>query len=94
MEAQEFLRIQARLAELKEEEDHKLIALSQLQKAFVGANSDAERDYVKQTVGQIREMSRSARQEIRELRQRLANNMTIEKADELYARWLMAGKQQ
>ena len=71
MKDDDFVRIQQRLAELRKEEEAKLVALSELQKAYLSANSDAQRDAVKETVGKIRELSKIHRQEIRELKQKL-----------------------
>ena len=88
MDCDEFVRSQARLAELKKEEEAKLRALAELQQAYVTANSDAERDHVKQMVGRIREISKLARGEIRELKQQILAHMTLEVANDLYERWL------
>jgi len=83
---EEFTRIQGRLAELRSEEDAKLQALAELQKAYLSASSDAQRESVKVMVGKVREMSKIARQEIRELNQEICKYMTLEKARELYQR--------
>jgi hypothetical protein len=79
-----FIRIQERLAELRKEEEAKLNALADLQKAYNSASSDAERENVKQIVGKIREISRTARVEIRELKQQILAHMPLERATELY----------
>lgn len=88
MDCENFLRIQKRLAELRNEEEAKLHALAELQKAYLAANSDLARDQVKQTVGEIRELSKAARSEIRELKQQLLLHISIEKANELYEQFL------
>ncbi len=80
----EFAVIQQRLSELRMEEEAKLAALAELQKAYLSANSDAQREAVKETVGKIRELSKIHRQEIRELNQRLLKHMTLEQAKDLY----------
>ena len=68
----EVSRIRARLAELRGEEEQKLKALAQLQQYYVDARSDEEREQVRQAVAEIREISKKARQEIRELNTQLA----------------------
>ena len=88
MDCDLFVRSQARLAELKKEEEAKLQALAELQQAYVSANSDAERDHVKQMVGRIREMSKLARAEMRDLKQEILAHMPYEKANDLYERLL------
>lgn len=67
----ETLRIRARLAELRNEEEQKLKALAELQQYYVEARSDEEREKVRQAVAEIRELSKKARQEIRELNAQL-----------------------
>ena len=90
---EDFVRIENRLEELKKEEDAKLQALSDLQQAYVSANSDFEKNYVKEMVGQIREMSRTARAEIRALNQEIvAHNLTLERARELYQKIKTLGR--
>ncbi len=82
---EDFVRIESRLEELKKEEDAKLRALSELQKAYLSANSDIEKEYVKEMVGKIREISRTARAEIRTLNQEIVtHNLTLERGRELY----------
>ncbi len=77
---EKFIQIQQRLSELRREEEAKLMALAELQKAYLAANSDSQRDAVKETVGKIRELSKIHRQEIRELNQQLLQHMTLEQA--------------
>ncbi|HEY4491175.1 MAG TPA: hypothetical protein VI958_04200 [Acidobacteriota bacterium] len=83
---EDFLRTYGRILELEKEEDAKLEALSNLQKAFLSASTDAEREYVKQTVGQIRELSKAARAELRALRTEMIRFMPLETAKDLYRR--------
>lgn len=77
---EKFIQIQQRLSELRKEEEAQLTALAELQKAYLSANSDSQRDAVKETVGKIRELSKIHRQEIRELNQQLLQHMTLEQA--------------
>ncbi len=81
---EKFIQIQRKLSELRKEEEAKLTALAELQKAYLSANSDAQRDAVKETVGKIRELSKIHRQEIRELNHQLAQHMTLEQARNFY----------
>ena len=90
MTLDEFLQIHQRLAELRAEEEAKLKALADLQKMYLAANSDAQRDAVKETVGKIRELSRQHRQEIRLLNDRIQQKMPFTLAADLYSRWLKA----
>ena len=90
MDVGRFLQIQRRLEELRGEEQKKLNALSELQKVFVAANSDYERDLVKKTVGDIRELSKTTRKEIRELNEELVQSMPLDTARELYRLFLEA----
>jgi len=92
MPYEEFVRIQERLAELRREEEKKLQALAELQKTYVSANTDSERDYVKQMVGKIRDLSKAERQEIRLLNQEIAKHMTLEQANDFFQRLLQARK--
>lgn len=82
----EFARIHERLTELRLEEEAKLTALAELQKAYLSANSDSQRDAVKETVGKIRELSKLHRKEIRELNQELLQYMTLEQAKNFFER--------
>lgn len=86
----DFLRIYGRILELEKEEDAKLEALSNLQEAFLSASTDAERDYVKRTVGEIRELSKAARAELRALRSEIIKFMSLETAKDLYRKLEMA----
>lgn len=86
MDYENFVRTQERLSQLKTEEEAKLKALADLQQAYLSANSDQQRDSVKQMVGKIREMSKLARIEIRELKQQILRHMSLEKANELHGR--------
>jgi hypothetical protein len=90
---EKFVRIEERLAFLRKEEEQKLLALGELQKAYVAANSDAERDMVKITVGKIRELSRATRTEIRSLNQELIQHLPLEQAHKLYQDLLAAHDQ-
>ena len=87
MPLEDFLQIQRRLQELRFEEDAKLRALAELQQVYLSANTDQERDLVKEAVAQIRELSRATRLEIRELNNRLIQFMTLEQARELFERY-------
>ncbi|MCI0442438.1 hypothetical protein L0152_04365, partial [bacterium] len=80
MPLDEFLQIQRRLRELHREENVKLQALGELQQVFLSANTDAERDMVKQAVAQIRELSKATRAQIRELNSKIAQHMSLEQA--------------
>lgn len=86
----EFLRIFNRIDELKHEEEAKLKALGDLQKMYVSANSDEQREAVKQMVVQIRELSRQHRQEIRALNDEIQKAMPFAQAQDLYKRWVSA----
>ena len=88
MNLDEFVQIHKRLAELRKEEEDKLKALAELQQYYVSANSDLQREQVKQAVAQIRELSRKTREEIRSLNTRLAQHWDLSRAKELYERYL------
>jgi len=90
MSLEEFLQIQHRLRDLHHEENAKLQALAELQQVYLSANTDAERDMVKQTVGQIRELSRLTRAEIRKLNSRIVEHMPLEQARDLFSRYEQA----
>ena len=82
---EEFIRIEKRLEQLRGDEENKLLALRDLQKAYLSANSDFEQNYVKEMVAKIREMSKIARTEIRSLNQIIVDhNLTLEMARNLY----------
>ena len=85
-----FLRLQERLTELRKEEEEKLKALAELQKAYLAANSDSDREVVKMTVRKIRELSKLTRTEIRSLTQELSNHMPLSLAHDFYQRLLEA----
>ena len=87
---EEFLRIQERLAVLRKEEELKLKALAELQQVYVAANTDQQRDLVKDTVAQIREISRKTREDIRALNSELFKRMPLQEAKELYENYLQA----
>src|SRR5438477_10474700 len=86
-----FIRIENRLQELRAEEDSKLAALAELQKRYVAANSDFEREAVKQTVGKIRDLSKIHRQEIRALHSELEKYLPVKLAEELYIKLSHSG---
>jgi hypothetical protein len=88
MPLDDFLGIQKRLAYLRTQEDEKLKALSELQQAYLAANTDQQRDMVKRTVGQIRELSRKTREEIRSLNSTLHQSMDLAKAKDLYEQYV------
>jgi len=90
MDVDRFIEIQIRLAELRKDEDGKLVALAELQKAYLAATTDDEKEMVKETVGRIRELSRITRVEIRALNQEIVQHMPLEKARELYELLLKA----
>jgi hypothetical protein len=94
MKLDEFLRIQERLAYLRKEEEDKLKALAELQAVYVSANSDEQREMVKQTVGQIRELSRKTREEIRSLNSTIHQHMELSEARELYEQYLLITRTQ
>ena len=87
MPVEEFLQIQRRLRELHHEENVKLQALAELQQVYLSANTDAERDMVKEAVGQIRELSKATRSQIRELNSKIAEYMSLEEAFDLFSRY-------
>lgn len=87
MPLEEFLQIQRRLRELHHEENVKLQALAELQQVYLGANTDAERDMVKQAVSSIREMSKITRAEIRRLNNQISEHMPLEQAHDLFTRY-------
>ena len=87
MPLEEFLQIQRRLRELHHEENVKLQALAELQQVYLSANTDAERDMVKQAVAQIRELSKATRAQIRELNAKIAEHMSLERAYDLFSRY-------
>lgn len=86
----DFVRIQYRLAQLRKEEEDKLKALADLQQAFLSATTEKETETVRKTVGEIREISRAAREEIRQLIGELQKHMSIDLARDFYARVLQA----
>ena len=94
MPCEEFVRIQLRLTELRKEEENKLLALADLQKAYLSANSDAERDSVKEVVVKIRELSKAARQEIKDLNAKIVSHLPLELARTLYDCLLEAQKEE
>lgn len=79
-----FLQIHERQAQLRRDEEQRLEMLAGLQKSYLSALSDEEREKVKQMVGKIRELSRAAREEIRSLNQEIQTHMPVEKAREMY----------
>jgi hypothetical protein len=87
---EEFLQIHDRLAVLRKEEADKLKALAELQATYVSSITDRERENVKTIVGQIRELSRKTREEIRALNVRIHGKMELADAKELYERYLAA----
>ena len=90
MAVDEFLKIQERLAFLRNEEQLKLTALAELQQIYVAAGSDQEREMVKNAVGQIREVSRKTREEIRALNSIIHQHMPLDEAKELYERYRLS----
>ena len=84
------MRIHERLAYLRKEEENKLRALAELQKAYLAANTDQQQEMVKNTVGQIRELSRKTREEIRSLNSIIFQRMPLQLARELYDNYLEA----
>jgi hypothetical protein len=90
MPLEEFLKIQERVAILRKDEDMKLNALGELQKAYLAANTDEQREMVKDAVGQIREISRKTREEIRALNSKIYERMPLAEAKELYEKYLTA----
>ena len=87
MPLEEFLKIQERLAFLRNEEELKLKALADLQQIYVSATSDQDREMVKQAVGQIREISKKTREEIRSLNSLIYQRMSLEEAKDLYEKY-------
>jgi len=90
MSLEEFIRIHERLAFLRNEEELKLKALAELQKVYASANSDQQRDLVKDAVAQIRELSRKTREEIRALNSVVYQRMPLQEAKDLYEKYLQA----
>jgi regulator of sirC expression with transglutaminase-like and TPR domain len=88
MPLEEFLRIQERLAVLRKDEDMKLKALAELQKAYLAANTDEQQEMVKYAVAQIREISRKTREEIRALNSKIYEHMPLADAKDLYEKYL------
>jgi regulator of sirC expression with transglutaminase-like and TPR domain len=88
MPLEEFLRIQERLAVLRKDEDMKLKALAELQKAYLAANTDEQQEMVKDAVAQIREISRKTREEIRALNSKIYEHMPLADAKDLYEKYL------
>jgi hypothetical protein len=86
----EFLRIHERLAYLRKEEENKLTALAELQKTYLAANTEQQQEMVKNMVGQIRELSRKTREEIRSLNAIVFQHMPLQIGKELYDRYLEA----
>jgi hypothetical protein len=89
MPLDEFLRIHERLAYLRKEEEDKLSALAELQKTYLSANTEQQQEMVKNMVGQIRELSRKTREEIRSLNSIVFQHMPLQLARELYDRYLV-----
>lgn len=92
MPLDEFLRIHERLAYLRMEEENKLKALAELQKSYLAANTEQQQEIVKVTVGQIRELSRKTREEIRSLNSIVFQHMPLQLAKELYEKYVEAGR--
>ncbi len=92
MSLDEFLRIHERLAYLRAEEENKLKALAELQKTYLAANTERQQEMVKNTVGQIRELSRKTREEIRALNSIVFQHMPLPLAKELYEKYVEAGR--
>ena len=92
MPLEEFLQIQERLAFLRNEEELKLKALAELQKAYLSANTEQQQEMVKGAVAQIREFSRKTREEIRALNSKIYEHMQLADAKELYEKYLNANK--
>ena len=69
----------------------KLNALAELQKAYLSANTDEQRDMVKDAVAQIREISRKTREEIRALNSKIYERMPLAEAKELYEQYKRSG---
>jgi hypothetical protein len=90
MPLDEFLRIHQRLAYLRKEEENKLIALAELQKTYLAASTEQQQEMVKHMVGQIRELSRKTREEIRSLNSIVFQHMPLQLGKELYDRYLEA----
>lgn len=88
MPPKEFIRIHERLEQLRQEEEDKLKALAELQKAYLAAGTEWEQDQVRSAVGQIRELSRKTREEIRSLNSEIVRYLPLERARELYERLL------
>jgi len=86
MPYESFLQIHERQATLRQEEEERLKMLAELQKTYVAASTDQEREKVREVVGKIRELSRAAREEIRSLNREIQSHMPIERARELYQR--------
>lgn len=86
----DFVRIQSRLAQLRKEEEDKLKALADLQQAFLSATTERETETVRKTVGEIREISRAARQEVRQLIGEIQRHMSVDLARNFYAQVLKA----
>ena len=87
MRLEDFLRIHARLNELKREDEQKLQALAELQQYYNAAGSDKEREKVRSAVAQIREISRQTREDIRLLKIELSRHMPLDQALKLYQEW-------
>ncbi len=92
MPVDDFLQIQRRLRDLRFEEDAKLRALAELQQVYLSANTDEERDLVKDAVAKIRDLSRATRQEIRDLNNRIVAFMPLDVARELFERYEKSAK--
>ena len=92
MPVDDFLQIQRRLRDLRFEEDAKLRALAELQQVYLSANTDEERDLVKDAVAKIRDLSRVTRQEIRDLNNRIVQFMSLDVARELFERYEKSAK--
>jgi len=90
MDVDRFVEIQTRVAGLRKDENGKLAALAELQKAYLSATTDEEKEMVKQTVGRIRELSRITRLEIRALNHEIVQHMTLEQGRDLYNLLLQA----
>src|SRR5262245_21872976 len=90
MPLEEFLRIHERLAILRKDENLKLNALAELQKAYLAANTDEQREMVKDAVAQIREISRKTREEIRSLNNKIHEHIPLPEAKELYEKYLQS----
>lgn len=84
MPVERFIQLNRRLEVLQRDQDLKLKALGELREYYLSAGTEKELQTIKETVGQIREISRTTRTEIRAIKSEIAAALPLDVALELY----------